>query len=129
MFITALSDNLKTGYRGEQLAARELRKNGFTILDANFSTSLGETDIIAKDKHGTLCFIEVKTRAPAAFFPPAEAVDADKRRRLIINAKAYIAGTKEKYKAAEFDIMEVILRDLYNADFNFIRNAFGQGEI
>lgn len=125
----ALPDNLKTGLRGEQLAARKLRQDGFTILDANFLTSLGETDIVALDKRKTLCFIEVKTRSPGAFFSPAEAVDAEKQRRLINNAKAFIKTTKEKYTAVEFDIMEVILHDLFNADLNLIRNAFGQGEI
>ena len=125
----ALPEHLKTGYRGEQLAARKLRSDGFIIVDANFLTTLGETDIIALDKHKTLCFIEVKTRSPDAFFAPSEAVDADKQRRLINNAKAYLKTTSEKYKAVEFDIMEVTLHDLNNAQFNLIRNAFGQGEI
>lgn len=125
----ALPESMKTGLRGEQLAARKLRGEGFTIVAANFLTSLGETDIIALNKRKTLCFIEVKTRSPGAFFAPAEAVDADKQRRLINNAKAFLKTWDEKYKAVEFDIMEVILYDLNNADFHFIRNAFGQGEI
>ena len=125
----ALSESMKTGLRGEQLAARKLRQDGFTIVDANFLTSLGETDIVALDKRKNLCFIEVKTRSPGAFFAPAEAVDEDKKRRLITNAKAFLKTTEEKYKAVEFDIMEVILYDLYNADLHLIRNAFGQGEI
>ena len=125
----ALSENLITGFRGEQLAARKLRKDGFEIVDANFLTTLGETDLVAIDKNKTLCFVEVKTRSPDAYFAPAEAVDYGKQQRLITNAKAYIKTTKEKYNAVEFDIMEVTLHDLNNAEFNFIRNAFGQGEI
>lgn len=125
----ALSENLKTGLRGEQLAARKLREMGYEIVDANFLTSLGETDIIALDKNKTLCFIEVKTRSPDAYFPPAHAVDKEKRKRLMTNAKAYLKFTKEKFTAVEFDIMEVILHDLYTAEFNLIKNAFGQGEI
>lgn len=125
----ALSENLKIGLRGEQLAARKLRKMGYEIVDANFLTSLGETDIIAMDKQKNLCFIEVKTRSPGAYFPPAHAVDKEKRRKLMTNAKAYLKTTKEKYNSVEFDIMEVILHDLYTADFNLIRNAFGLGEI
>lgn len=125
----ALSDNLKIGYRGEQLAARKLRSEGYTLIEANYHTTLGENDIIALDSKKNLCFIEVKTRSPGAYFPPSEAVDKDKQERLIRNAKAFIKGTKEKYKNVEFDVMEVILYDLYRADFNLIRNAFGQGEI
>lgn len=125
----ALSQSMKTGLRGEQLAARKLRSDGYTIVDANFLTSLGETDIVALDKKKTLCFIEVKTRSPGAFFAPSAAVDADKRRRLINNAKAFLKSTDEKYKAVEFDIMEVILYDLYNADFRLLKNVFGQEAI
>lgn len=124
-----LSENLKTGLRGEQLAARKLRENGFTVVEANFLTAMGETDLIALDKHKTLCFIEVKTRSPGGMFPPSEAVDTEKQNRLINNAKAFIKSCPVKYKRIEFDIMEVILHNLYTADFNLIRDVFGQEEI
>ena len=125
----AMPEHLKTGARGEQLAARYLRNNHYEILAANFSTPQGETDIIAADEEGTVCFIEVKTRAPGGMLPPAEAVDYEKQRRLINNAAAFLGRAGMKGSRTRFDIIEVILYDLFRHDVNHIKNAFGQGEL
>lgn len=120
----ALPDHLKTGARGEQLAARYLREQGYEIYAANFATVLGETDIIAIDKEGTVCFVEVKTRAPGGLLPPAEAVDGEKKKRLVNNAAAFLKQEKMRDRNTRFDIVEVILHDLFTADVNHIKNAF-----
>ena len=120
----ALPDHLKTGARGEQLAARYLREQGYEIYAANFATVLGETDIIAIDKEGTVCFVEVKTRAPGGLLPPAEAVDVEKQKRLVNNAAAFLKQEKMRDRSTRFDIVEVILHDLFTADVNHIKNAF-----
>jgi len=119
----ALPSHLKKGLRGEQLAARYLREHGYEIMAANYSTKLGETDIIAKSKNGTVCFVEVKTRSPGQMFSPAEAVDHEKEKRLKNNATAYL---RRRNISAEtrFDIIEVILHDLFTADINHITDAF-----
>jgi len=121
-----MPENLKTGLRGEQLAARELRNRGYEIVSANFRTNLGETDIIARSAKGELCFVEVKTRAPDGLVPPSDAVDREKQTRLINNAAAFIKYAKPEYTRARFDIAEVILYDLSTADINIIENAFGE---
>ena len=120
----ALPEHLKTGARGEQLAARYLREQGYEIYAANFATVLGETDIIAIDKEGTVCFVEVKTRAPGGLLPPAEAVDVEKQKRLVNNAAAFLKQEKMRDRSTRFDIVEVILHDLFTADVNHIKNAF-----
>lgn len=125
----ALPDHLKTGLRGEQFAARYLREHGYDVYSANFSTSVGETDIIATTKDKVLCFIEVKTRSHEGMFPPSEAVDYGKQSRLVSNAAAFLKYNDYKYSALRFDIIEVILHDLYHADINHIINAFGQEEL
>lgn len=124
----ALPEHIKKGLRGEQLAARYLRKQRYRIIAANFSTAVGETDIIAMKK-GVLCFIEVKTRSPGGMFPPADAVDYDKQKRLTSNAAAFLKMSKIQCKSLRFDIIEVILHDLVTADINHIENAFGGGAI
>ena len=124
----AMAEHLKTGARGEQLAARYLRANGYEIYAANYATASGETDIIAVDKDETVCFVEVKTRAPGGMLPPAEAVDYEKQRRLINNAAAFLSQTNMKGHKTRFDIIEVILRDLFDHDINHIKNAFDGGE-
>ncbi len=123
----ALAEHLKTGARGEQLAARYLRDNGYEIIAANYATALGETDIIAVDKDGTVCFVEVKTRAPGGMLPPAEAVDYEKQRRLTNNAAAFLKQTNMRGSKTRFDIIEVILRDLFDHEINHIKNAFDGG--
>ena len=122
-----LPENLKTGYRGEQLAARFLRERKYTILCSGFRTGLGETDIIAMSPDHTLCFVEVKTRAPGGLNPPADAVDREKQERLINNAAAFLkTKAVDGYRAVRFDIAEVLLYDLHHAEINLIEDAFGQ---
>ena len=122
----ALPEHLKTGMRGEQLAARALRARGDLVLVSDFRTQLGETDIITLTSDRVLCFVEVKTRAPGGMFPPSDAVDKEKQARLVNNAAAYIKYTEIEYTAVRFDIVEVILHDLTHADINIITDAFGQ---
>ena len=120
-----MPEHMKTGLRGEQLTARYLRDRGCKILAANFETRLGETDIIALTPELTLCFVEVKTRSPGGMFPPSDAVDAEKRARLVNNAAAYVKNTDEVFSGVRFDIAEVILHDPFTAEINLIEDAFG----
>ncbi|MBQ6898939.1 MAG: YraN family protein [Clostridia bacterium] len=120
----AMPEHLKTGLRGEQLACRYLRKNGYDIIATNYATKLGETDIIARSSDGTICFVEVKTRSPGQMTAPAEAVDYRKSENLKTNAAAFLRATKNTGASIRFDIIEVILHDLYTADINHIKNAF-----
>lgn len=120
----ALPKHLIIGLRGEQLAARYLRKHGYKILNANYATKLGETDIIALSRDNTLCFIEVKTRSPGTMLPPSDAVDYKKEENLKTNAAAYMKQTKTEAENIRFDIIEIILYDLDTADINHIKNAF-----
>ena len=46
----------------EQLAARYLDDNGYTVLERNFRNKTGEIDIIAK-KDNYIVFVEVKYRS------------------------------------------------------------------
>lgn len=119
-----LPEHLIVGARGEQLAARYLREKGYEIYASDYATSLGETDIIAIQNKDILCFIEVKTRSKEGLLRPADAVDTEKQKRLKNNAAAFIKATKIPYSLMRFDIIEIILHDLYNADINHIIDAF-----
>lgn len=48
------------GKSSEDVACAYLNELGFKILERNFHSKFGEIDIIALDKSGILCFIEVK---------------------------------------------------------------------
>lgn len=53
------SKSQQIGELGETIAVKYLEKKGYKIIEKNFTTRLGEIDIIAFS-HETLCFIEVK---------------------------------------------------------------------
>src|SRR3989344_3559392 len=54
------SETQKTGEIGENVAVKFLVKQGFLILDRNYTKKWGEIDIIAERK-GKLYFVEVKS--------------------------------------------------------------------
>ena len=53
--------NITIGQVGENLACAYLAGLGYKIVERNVRQKFGEIDIVAKDKNGTLCFVEVKT--------------------------------------------------------------------
>jgi putative endonuclease len=66
-------NNLQLGKLGEDLAARFLKKQGYKIIERNFSSRYGEIDIVAQERR-TLVFIEVKTRYSKEFGLPEESI-------------------------------------------------------
>ncbi|HWA32013.1 MAG TPA: YraN family protein [Candidatus Paceibacterota bacterium] len=56
------SEKQKIGEIGENIAAKFLIKNGFSILDRNYTKKWGEIDIIS-EKDNKIYFIEVKSVA------------------------------------------------------------------
>lgn len=111
------------GAYGEQVAARYLRLNGYKILAANYSTGVGEIDIIAEMKK-VICFIEVKTRKEGGLFSPADAVDYHKQENIKGSAAAYMNRFSLKNKM-RFDIIEVLVSDNTEViSINHIENAF-----
>ena len=96
-----------TGGEGEESAAGWLRRQGFEVLDRNWRHGRDEIDIVAR-RGGVVAFVEVKTRRLGPGGPPASAVDARKRRRMIRAARAWIGrhpGTAGEFR---FDILEVV---------------------
>jgi putative endonuclease len=93
--------------RGEEAAARYLKRFGYRILARRDRTELGELDLVALDGD-TLVFIEVKTRDSADVGHPAEAVDAAKQRRLTRLAVAWLKRRRLLGRPARFDVVAVV---------------------
>src|SRR5258707_8087727 len=94
------------GERGENLAARELQKKGYRILNRNFKTPMGEIDIIARDGK-SLVFVEVKTRAmdePA----PEEQVNLVKMNQLTKAGKFFLSRYGHPQPPARFDVGAIV---------------------
>ena len=94
------------GLRGEDAAARFLRRKGYRILARHLDLPLGELDIIAVDGR-TIVFVEVKTRTSTDAGLPAEAIDARKERRMTHAALAYLKAQGLLNYAARFDVVAI----------------------
>jgi len=101
-----------SGRRGEDLAHRFLRKQGYTIVARNYRLASGdaEADLIARDGED-LVIVEVKTRATDEYGPPEQAVNPEKRRHLIRVAREYARKTNTPWGHMRFDIVSIVLRE------------------
>lgn len=99
-------DKIEIGKGGEDLAVKLLKGKGYKIVGRNYRTRLGEVDIIAKDGE-TVVFVEVKTRATAAYGTAKEAVGYTKKKRFIAAAKDYIARHGLSESPARFDVVSI----------------------
>jgi putative endonuclease len=77
------------GRTGERLAAEELVRRGYSIIERNFRCRYGEIDLIA-EKGDDLVFIEVKTRRGNAYGLPEEAVTPRKQQKIVQVASYYL---------------------------------------
>lgn len=112
------------GNIGEEYAAQWLCRRGCRILARNYTVRGGELDIVALSGE-TLLFVEVKARRVGSMCTPAEAVDARKRRRILLCARHYIAETGQTAQP-RFDVAEVYLDNGRPVRLNYIKNAFGE---
>lgn len=105
-FVTInMADRMTLGKRGEEEAARHLRKSGYKILGRNVRTPLGEIDIVASDK-GTLCFIEVRARSGlGGSLAALESVGRQKQIRLSRLASWYLKEKKMSDSRVRFDVV------------------------
>jgi putative endonuclease len=98
------------GERGEDAAARFLKRLGFHILGRQVQTKSGEIDLVAVDGR-TVVFVEVKTRHSTDAGHPTEAVDEKKQARLTRAALAYLKANGLLEYSSRFDVVSVIWSD------------------
>ena len=83
-----MSDKIKKGKEGEDLAAIFLTDKGFEIVERNYRHKRSEIDLIVK-KSGWLVFVEVKLRTSDAYGYPEDFVDYKKAKNIIEGAEQY----------------------------------------
>jgi putative endonuclease len=100
------------GQRGEDFAARYLKRLGYHIVGRQVDLRVGELDIIAVDNNAvggrTVVFVEVKTRASDAAGAPAEAVDDLRQERMTRAALAYLKSHGLLEHRARFDVIALL---------------------
>jgi putative endonuclease len=96
------------GRRGEQEAARLLRRKGLLVVAQSESDRAGEIDLIAADKRSkSLIFVEVKTLQTTRPGHPAERVDETKQARITRAALRYLKRRGLLGTPCRFDVIAI----------------------
>lgn len=93
------------GRWGENIAAEDLRRKGYQILEANWRCRFGEIDLIAR-RGGYLCFVEVKLRKSNQFAAAVEFVDRRKQQKIRTTAQMYLM-MHPRMEQPRFDVIEI----------------------
>ena len=84
------------GDEAEARAWAHLRGHGLTLVQRNYRVArgpgapAGEVDLIARDRDGTLVFIEVRSRAHGLHGGAAASIGDAKRRRIVFAAQHFL---------------------------------------
>jgi putative endonuclease len=100
-----MAEHNELGKLGEELAVEFLRKNGYEILETNWTFQKAEIDIIAK-KENILAVVEVKTRSSIEFGLPQDFVKPKKIQLLVKAVDAYVIE-KDLDINVRFDIIAI----------------------
>jgi putative endonuclease len=84
-----MSDKIKTGSKGENLAAEYFVSKGYEIVSRNFKFNKGEIDLVVT-KDDWMIFVEVKTRSSFDFGPPEQFVSVKQCNKIIDTAEEFI---------------------------------------
>lgn len=119
-----MAEHNDLGKFGEEMAVKFLQKNGYLILDINWTFQKAEIDIIAI-KENTLAIVEVKTRSSLEFGLPQDFVKPKKIQLLVKAVDAYV-NQKNLDLEVRFDIIAIhkegksfVIEHLIDAFYHF----------
>lgn len=104
-----MATTIETGARNEDRASAFLEDLGYSILERNFKTRLGELDVVARDGE-VLIFVEVRSRTTGSFGHAAETVNHVKQARVARMAALYIGWRRPIFQRARFDVLAITAR-------------------
>ena len=116
-----MAEHNELGKLGEELAVEFLRKDGYEILETNWTFQKAEIDIIAQ-KENTLAVVEVKTRSSLEFGLPQDFVKPKKIQLLVKAINEYVVS-KNLDIEVRFDIIAVHKEDKSYA-IEHLKDAF-----
>ncbi len=100
------SDRGALGRWGEELAAKELKRGGYKVLERNVRFGRGELDIVAAHRD-TLVFVEVKTRQAGQFGSAREAISRAKAAQLSTLAMRYLRDRTRPQADWRIDVVAI----------------------
>ena len=101
------SETQKIGEIGENIACKFLVKQGFSIIERNYTKKWGEIDIIA-EKTNKIYFIEVKSVTHETY-QPEDNMHPWKLKRMARTIQTYILSNNMDEKEWQVDLLVVIL--------------------
>ncbi len=116
-----MAEHNELGKFGEELAVAFLQKEGYTILETNWTFQKAEIDIIAQ-KDSVLAIVEVKTRSSIEFGLPQDFVKPKKIQLLVKAVNEYIVSNDLEAEV-RFDII-AIYKEAKDYKMEHIMDAF-----
>ena len=104
-----MAEHNELGKFGEELAVDFLQKNGYAILETNYTFQKAEIDIIAQ-KENIVAVVEVKTRSSIEFGLPQDFVKPKKIQLLVKAVNEYIVSNDLDVEV-RFDIIAIYKED------------------
>ncbi len=100
-----MAEHNELGKLGEEKAVEYLQRNGYEILETNWTFQKAEVDIIAQ-KNSILAVVEVKTRSSVEFGLPQDFVKPKKIQLLVKAVNQYVISNELDVEV-RFDIIAV----------------------
>lgn len=110
------------GQYGEDLAARYLSSNGFSVLERNWRCELGEIDIVAREGD-TLVICEVKTRRGLNYGTQLEAITYRKLTTLRRLAGRWLQTHQVRAAAIRIDVVAIVFDNNTPPTVDHLRGA------
>lgn len=111
------------GQRGEDLAAKALKREGYAILERNVHLGRYELDIIAREGD-TIAFVEVKTRRQDDIASPEENITPAKQLHISRAADIYMSHVDDTETYYRFDVVSVLIPQRGKRSVTIFRDAF-----
>ena len=119
-----MAEHNELGKLGEEMAVEFLKKEGYTILQTNYTFQKAEIDILAQ-KENTLTVVEVKTRSSLEFGLPQDFVKP-KKIQLLVKAVDSFINERDLDIEVRFDIIAInkegnsfVIEHLIDAFYHF----------
>jgi len=100
------------GDAAEARAWAHLKRQGLTLVQRNYRVAHGprsrggEIDLIARERDGTLVFVEVRARRDVSFGGAAASITASKQRSIVLAARHFLRRFATP-PACRFDVVAI----------------------